>query len=177
MAARDRGASVTLVSGPVALSAPEGVERVSILSTLDLYQAVVSRAPEMDAVIQAAAPADFRPKAYSERKIKKDGSAMTLELEPNPDIAAQLGRQKRPGQLLIAFAAETNDMLDNARKKLSKKNADMVVANDVTMPGAGFEGATNQVVLIGRDFMKPLPMMSKRETADAILDQMAGMFE
>ena len=102
---------------------------------------------------------------------------MTLELEPNPDIAAQLGRQKRPGQLLIAFAAETNDMLDNARKKLSKKNADMVVANDVTMPGAGFEGATNQVVLIGRDFMKPLPMMSKRETADAILDQMAGMFE
>lgn len=177
MAARDRGASVTLVSGPVALSAPEGVERVSILSTLDLYQAVVSRAPEMDAVIQAAAPADFRPKAYSERKIKKDGSAMTLELEPNPDIAAQLGRQKRPGQLLIAFAAETNDMLDNAQKKLSKKNADMVVANDVTMPGAGFEGATNQVVLIGRDLMKPLPMMSKRETADAILDQMAGMFE
>lgn len=177
MAARDRGALVTLVSGPVTLSAPEGVERVSILSTLDLYQAVVSRAPEMDAVIQAAAPADFRPKAYSERKIKKDGSAMTLELEPNPDIAAQLGRQKRPGQLLIAFAAETNDMLDNAQKKLSKKNADMVVANDVTMPGAGFEGATNQVVLIGRDFMKPLPMMSKRETADAILDQMAGMFE
>lgn len=176
-AARNRGAAVTLLSGPVELAPPVGVEVVNITTTRDLYEAALRRAPEADVVIQAAAPADFRPKAYSERKIKKDGSAMTLELEPNPDIAAQLGRQKRPGQLLIAFAAETNDMLDNARKKLSKKNADMVVANDVTMPGAGFEGATNQVVLIGRDFMKPLPMMSKRETADAILDQMAGMFE
>lgn len=176
-AARDRGALVTLVSGPVALSAPAGVEMVSILSTLDLYEAVTSRAPEMDAVIQAAAPADFRPKAYSDRKIKKDGNAMTLELEPNPDIAAQLGRQKHPHQLLVAFAAETNDMLENAQKKLKKKNADMVVANDVTMPGAGFAGNTNQVVLIGQDFVKPLPMMSKRETADAILDQMADMFE
>ncbi|MBR3504203.1 MAG: bifunctional phosphopantothenoylcysteine decarboxylase/phosphopantothenate--cysteine ligase CoaBC [Clostridia bacterium] len=170
-AAAARGAQVTLVSGPVSLNTPKGVERVDITSTLELFDAVTSRAKEADIVIQAAAPADFRPAAASAHKIKKDGGGMALELAANPDIAAQLGRDKREGQILVAFAAETDDLIDNAEKKLAKKNADMVVANDVTMPGAGFGVNTNCVTLITREDKRSLPLMSKRDVADAILDR------
>ncbi len=170
-AARERGAQVTLISGPVTLPPVRGVEMIGIQSTLDLYEQVTARAKTADVVIQAAAPADFRPAAVSEIKIKKTGDDMTLHLVPNPDIAAQLGRDKWDGQILVAFAAETNDMLENAQKKLLKKNADMVVANDVTMPGAGFAGNTNCVTLITRDDIRSLPMMSKRDVADAILNR------
>ena len=170
-AAAERGASVTLVSGPTALEAPRGVERVSITSTLDLYGEVTARAKEADIVIQAAAPADFRPAEASAHKIKKDGNDMTLQLVPNPDIAAQLGRDKHEGQILVAFAAETDDLIENAQKKLAKKNADMVVANDVTMPGAGFGTETNRATLITRADQRALPLMSKRDLADAILDR------
>ncbi len=170
-AAAARGASVTLVSGPVSLEAPLGVERVGITSTLELFDAVTSRAGEADVVIQAAAPADFRPAETSVHKIKKDGTGMALELVPNPDIAAHLGRGRHEGQILVAFAAETDDLLENAQKKLEKKNADMVVANDVTEPGAGFEVNTNRVTLITREDRRALPLMSKREVADAILDR------
>lgn len=176
-AARDRGAQVTLVSGPVELSAPRGVEHVPVTTTLELYDAVTERAKTSDIVIQAAAPADFRPAEVSDRKIKKNGENMTLLLVPNPDIAAQLGRDKRSGQLLIAFAAETNDVLENARKKLEKKNADMIVANDVTMPGAGFGVSTNCVTLITASDTRQLPLMSKRDTADAILDRAAELMK
>lgn len=176
-AARDRGARVTLVSGPVNLAPVPGVEMVNIQSTLDLYEQVTARAKTADVVIQAAAPADFRPEFVSETKIKKTGDDMTVHFVPNPDIAAQLGRDKHEGQVLVAFAAETNDVLENAQKKLIKKNADMIVANDVTMPGAGFAGNTNCVTLITRDDMKSLPMMSKREVADAILDQVMRITE
>ncbi|MBR6748502.1 MAG: bifunctional phosphopantothenoylcysteine decarboxylase/phosphopantothenate--cysteine ligase CoaBC, partial [Clostridia bacterium] len=131
-AARDRGARVTLVSGPVTLPSVQGVEMVNIQSTLELYEEVTTRAKTADVVIQAAAPADFRPESVADKKIKKTGDDMTLHLVPNPDIAAKLGSEKREGQILVAFAAETNDMLENAQKKLVKKNADMVVANDVT---------------------------------------------
>ena len=170
-AAARRGARVTLVSGPVSLEKPKGVETVSILSTLDLYKEVTGRAPSADVVIQAAAPADFRPLEMAQHKIKKTGEGMTLQLAPNPDIAAQLGRDKHEGQVLVAFAAETDDLIANARKKLDKKNADMVVANDVTQPGAGFAGDTNRVTLVTRMDARALPLMSKHDVADAILDR------
>lgn len=170
-AAARRGARVTLVSGPVALERPRGVETVPITSTLDLYREVTERAKSADLVIQAAAPADFRPLEAARHKIKKTGEGMTLQLTPNPDVAAQLGRDKHEGQVLVAFAAETDDLIANARKKLDKKNADMVVANDVTQPGAGFAGDTNRVTLVTRSDARELPLMSKRDVADAILSR------
>ena len=170
-AAARRGARVTLVSGPVALERPQGVETVLITSTLDLYREVTERAKAADLVIQAAAPADFRPLETARHKIKKTGEGMTLQLTPNPDVAAQLGRDKHDGQVLVAFAAETDDLIANARKKLDKKNADMVVANDVTQPGVGFAGDTNRVTLVTRSDARELPLMSKRDVADAILDR------
>ena len=170
-AAARRGARVTLVSGPVALERPRGVEPVPVTSTLYLYREVTERAKSADLVIQAAAPADFRPLEAARHKIKKTGEGMTLQLTPNPDVAAQLGRDKHEGQVLVAFAAETDDLIANARKKLDKKNADMVVANDVTQPGAGFAGDTNRVTLVTRSDARELPLMSKRDVADAILDR------
>ena len=174
-AARDRGAEVTLVSGPVSLEAPEGVKLVSVESSAQLCEAVLAAGATADVVIQAAAPADFRPVRASDEKIKKDGAGMTLLLENTTDIAAELGRRKRPGQLLVAFAAETENMLENARGKLTRKNADMVVANDVSRADAGFGVDTNAVTLITRGGAKELPLMSKRAAADAILDGVAGL--
>ena len=169
-AARDRGAEVALVSGPVALEKPAGVDVISIESSAQLCDAVLERGPWADVVIQAAAPADFRPVTVAERKIKKTGAGMTLELENTTDIAAALGRDKRPGQTLVAFAAETHDLLENARGKLDRKNADLVAANDVSRRDAGFGTDTNAVTLITRRDVKALPLMTKRDAADAILD-------
>ena len=174
-AARDRGAEVTLVSGPVNLAAPAGVERVSIQSSADLCAAVLSRGEWADVVIQAAAPADFTPETTAESKIKKTGEGMILRLKNTTDIAAELGRRKRPGQILVAFAAETDDMVENAKGKLSKKNADMVVANDVSRADAGFGVDTNAVTLITAGGEKALPLMSKREVADGILDAVVAL--
>ena len=138
---------------------------------------MLSRAAACDAVIQAAAPADFTPASVSETKIKKTGEGMALALKPTTDIAAALGARKRPGQVLVAFAAETNDLIENARGKLARKNADLVVANDVTRPGAGFGADTNIVVLVARDSARELPQMPKAEVADAILDEVAALLE
>ena len=176
-AAARRGAEVVLVSGPVSLPCPDGVERVSVESSRELCDAVLGRAGDCDAVIQAAAPADFTPAAFSETKIKNTGEGMALELRPTTDIAAALGARKRPGQVLVAFAAETNDLIDNARGKLARKNADLVVANDVTRPGAGFGADTNIVSLVTRDSARELPVMPKSEVADAILDAVAALLE
>ena len=170
-AAAARGADVTLVTGPVSLTPPRGVTVVPISTTLELYDQVTARAAEADIVIQSAAPADYRPESVSASKIKKDGGSLTLTLVPNPDVAAEVGRRKRAGQILVAFAAETNDVMDNAAKKLYKKNADLVVANDVTEAGAGFAVDTNRVTLLTADDARPLPLMSKRDVADAILDR------
>ena len=170
-AARDRGAEVTLVSGPVQLSPPAGVDVVSVTSSAELCAAVLERGPAMDVVIQAAAPADFTPAQVSGTKIKKDGEGLTLELVPTTDIAKTLGARKRPGQTFVIFAAETNDVEANARGKLEKKNADLVVANDVTRPGAGFGVDTNCVTLISRTDRRELPLQSKRAVGDAILDR------
>lgn len=170
-AAAKRGASVTLVSGPTRLEAPAGVQRVSIESSAQLCEAVLARGDESDIVIQAAAPADFRPKHAAAQKIKKTGENMQLELEATTDIAAELGRRKHAGQILVAFAAETNDVLENARRKLEKKNADLIVANDVSRSDAGFGVDTNIITLISRSDVRPLEKMSKREAADAILSR------
>ncbi len=168
-AARDRGAQVILVSGPTNLAAPEGVELVRIESSAELCEAVLSRGEAADVVIQAAAPADFRPKVAAAHKIKKTGEGMTLELESTTDIAAELGRRKRAGQVLVAFAAETDDVVENARGKLAKKNADLIVANDVSRSDAGFGVDTNVVTLITAGDARALEKMSKRAAADAIL--------
>ena len=170
-AARDRGANVTLISGPTQLTAPQGVEFVHIESSAQLCAAVLERGAMADVVIQAAAPADFRPKSVAERKIKKTGESMTLELEATTDIAAELGKRKQPGQILVAFAAETNDVMDNARGKLAKKNADLVVANDVSRSDAGFGVDTNVITLITSEDVRALEKMSKRAAADAILSR------
>lgn len=169
-AAAERGAKVILASGPVSLNAPKGVERISVESSKQLCDAVLSHSGGADVVIQAAAPADFTPETVAEHKIKKTGDEMTLKLVPTTDIARELGRRKKPNQILVAFAAETDDLIENAKRKLEKKNADLVVANDVTRPGAGFGTETNIVTLVTRDRAEALPMMSKRGVADAILD-------
>ena len=176
-AAARRGARVTLVSGPTALDAPEGVELVPIESSAQLCEAVLGRGAAADVVIQAAAPADFRPKHVAGEKIKKTGEGMILEMESTTDIAAELGRRKRPGQILVAFAAETNDVLENARGKLARKNADLIVANDVSRSDAGFGVDTNIVTLISRTDMRPLEKMTKRAAADAILSRVLELRE
>jgi phosphopantothenoylcysteine decarboxylase/phosphopantothenate--cysteine ligase len=170
-AARDRGAEVVLVSGPVQLKAPAGLETVSIESSAQLCENVLARGDWADVVIQAAAPADFTPETVADKKIKKTGDDMVLKLRSTTDIAQELGRRKHEGQILVAFAAETNDVIENAQRKLVKKNADLVVANDVTREGAGFGADTNVVTLISRTDARSLPMMSKREVADGILDR------
>lgn len=176
-AARDRGAEVVLVSGPVNLAAPAGLQTVNVESSADLCKAVLARGDWADVVIQAAAPADFTPAHVADRKIKKTGAGMALELENTTDIAAELGRRKHPGQVLVAFAAETNDMIDNARGKLDRKNADLVVANDVSRKDAGFGTDTNAVTLISREDARELPLQSKRAVADGILDRVAELLE
>ena len=171
-AAQKRGAEVTLLSGPVAIEAPQGVKLVPFTTTQELLDRASELAQEQDLLIQAAAPADYRAKEVAPQKIKKQGGEpMTFTLVENPDVAATLGKAKRSGQVFVGFAAETNDVLAHARDKLARKNLDMVVANDVTRPGAGFDVDTNIVTLITKDGQEALPMMSKAEVAQRILDR------
>ncbi len=173
MAARDRGAQVTLVTGPTALEAPGGMEVVRVTTTQEMYDAVTSRFPGMDVAIKAAAPADFTLDP-AENKIKKteEGGAPVLALRRTPDILAALGRQKG-GRFLCGFAAETQDVESYALGKLERKNLDMIAANDVTKPGAGFDGDTNIVTLYARDGAKVQLSGTKRAVADALLDEIA----
>ena len=174
-AARNRGAKVTLITGPTSIEPPRGVEVVNITSTQDLYHAATACAEHADVVIQSAAPADFRPAEYCETKIKKTGEGMALQLASTPDVARALGENKRPGQILVAFAAETNDLRENAKGKLLRKNADLIVANDVTIPGAGFGTDTNCAFLITRDGEVEVPLCEKTELADRILDAVVDL--
>ena len=173
-AAHARGAHVTLISGPTAIQPPQGVDFVRIGTTQELYDAVLGHA-DADVVIQAAAPADYRAREISPTKIKRTGDSLMIELVPNPDIAAALGARKHPGQTLVGFAAETNNVIENAQGKLKRKSLDLIVANDVTRAGAGFDVDTNIVTLIDGEGMKELPMMTKREVADGILDRVAEL--
>lgn len=171
-AAQKRGAEVTLLSGPVVIEAPQGVKLVPFTTTQELLDRASELAQEQDLLIQAAAPADYRAKEIAPQKIKKQGGEpMTFTLVENPDVAATLGKAKRSGQVFVGFAAETNDVLAHARDKLARKNLDMIVANDVTRPGAGFDVDTNIVTLITKDGQEALPMMSKAEVAQRILDR------
>ncbi len=171
-AAHQRGAQVTLVSGPVHIAAPNGVEVVPVTSTASLYECMMERCEQQDIIIQAAAPADYRVEHIAEQKIKKQsGEPFVLTLVENPDVARAVGQRKQPGQVLVGFAAETQNVMCNAQDKLQKKNLDLMVANDVTAEGAGFGVDTNIVTLITRDGATPLPKMSKREVAEHILDK------
>ena len=171
-AARARGAEVTLVCGHTTAKRPEGIPVTEVESTCELYDAVLERAAEQDVIIQAAAPADYRPAHPSAQKIKKQaGEGITLELVENPDIAAAVGAAKCPGQTLVGFAAETEHLLDNARRKLDKKNLDMIVANDVSRPGAGFNVDTNIATLLTRSGAVECPLQSKQALAERILDE------
>ncbi len=170
-AALRRGARTILVSGPTDLPVPEGAEWIPVRSTEEMRVAVNERASDATVIVMAAAVADYRPAAAMTQKIKRAEKGLTLELEPTPDILAELGRSKG-NQILVGFAAETDRMSENARAKLKDKGADMIVANDVTQEGAGFDADTNIVTLFLRDAPEiPLPKMSKFEVANRILDQ------
>ena len=170
-AARDRGAQVTLLTGPVHIVPPQGVELVPVASTQSLYDAMLARCGEQDIIVQAAAPADYRVEHPAAQKLKKrEGEPLMLELVENPDIARAVGERKQPGQVLVGFAAETQNVLENARGKLLSKHLDLIVANDVTAEGAGFGTDTNIVTLISNGGTETLPLMSKREVAHRIWD-------
>lgn len=177
-AARDRGARVMLLSGPVHIAPPQGVETVPVISTQSLYDAMLERCGEQDIIVQAAAPADYRVERPAAQKLKKRaGEPLVLTLVENPDIAKAVGERKRPGQVLVGFAAETQDLLANAKRKLAGKNLDLIVANDVTAEGAGFGTDTNLVTLITREGETALPLMSKREVAGRIWDAAMTLFK
>jgi phosphopantothenoylcysteine decarboxylase/phosphopantothenate--cysteine ligase len=186
-AAARRGARVLLVSGPVALEPPLGVEVSRVVSAADMEQKVRAAAPGADVVIMAAAVADFRPRSAAETKLKKEnllgaaagGAGPALELEVTADILAGLGQDRadsgaaRP--LLVGFAAETDDVLENARAKLAKKRCDLVIANDVSLPDAGFAVDTNRVTIVGKDDAEAVGLASKDEIAHAILDRVVEL--
>ncbi len=174
-AAALRGAKVILVSGPVNLETPAGVERMDVRTAKDMYRAVADRVSEASVAIFAAAVADYRPVEQHAEKIKKSDAALTLSLEPTTDILSEVAKNK--GQkIVVGFAAETDHVAENARKKLSAKNADLIVANDVTAEGAGFDRDTNIVTLFSRDGRDlALPKMSKSEVAQRILDEVVRL--
>ena len=170
-AARDRGAEVTLVKGFTTAFLPSGVRIVDVESAEDLLNVMKEEAPKQDVVIQAAAVADYRPEKRSGSKIKKaDGEPVTLKLVENPDIAKVIGSEKKAQQIFVGFAAETDDVIKHAKEKLTAKKLDMIVANDVTRPGAGFNTDTNIASLITQKGTREFPLMSKRQLADVILD-------
>lgn len=170
-AARDRGAEVTLVCGVTQVAPPDGVQLVRVESTQELFEAVTEGARTADVVIQAAAPADYRfARQYPHKLKKQDGQPLLVELVENPDIAAAVGAARRPGQVLVGFAAETEHLLDNARRKLEKKHLDLIVANDVSQPGAGFNVDTNIAALVTRTGVEQRPLQSKAALAEDILD-------
>ena len=170
-AANRRGAHVVLVSGPTDLKIPDGVDWIPVRATEEMHRAVRERAASAQVVIMAAAVSDYRPAAQHDKKLKRNEGSFTLELEPTPDILAELGREKH-GQILVGFAAETHAVAESARGKLARKGADMIVANDVTQEGAGFDTDTNIVTFYLRDGREiSLPKISKFEVANQILDR------
>lgn len=166
-----RGADVTLVTGRTALTPPLFVDVVPVVSAKDMYDAVISRSDEMDIIIKAAAVADYRPVHVAEEKVKKSDGSFSLELERTDDILKYLGEHKKPGQFLCGFSMETENMLENSRKKLEKKHLDMIAANNLKVPGAGFETTTNIITIITPNSVKELELMSKDDAAFRLLDE------
>lgn len=169
-AASMRGAKVTLVSGPTSLTPPPFVEVVDVVSAEEMFQAVTSRAAEQDIIIKTAAVADYRPSVAATEKVKKKDGEMSISLERTKDILGYLGEHKRDGQFLCGFSMETEKMLENSIAKLEKKNLDMIVANNLKMEGAGFGTNTNVVTVITKEGGEQLPLMSKDEVAEKLLD-------
>ena len=170
-AAMLRGAEVTLVSGRTAIEAPLFVNVVSIVTAKDMFEAVTGISNEQDIIIKAAAVADYRPAVVSSEKVKKKEGQMSIELERTDDILKYLGENKREGQFLCGFSMETQNMISNSRAKLEKKNLDMVAANNVKEAGAGFQGDTNVLTLITQKEETSLPLMSKEDAANKLLDK------
>ncbi len=166
-----RGAEVTLVSGKVDIQPPIGVRIVPVVSAADMAKAVKEAANEQDIIVKAAAVADYRPRVIADEKLKKKDEEMSVELERTEDILAYLGAHRRDGQFLCGFSMETEHMLEHSRAKLEKKNIDMIVANNLKQEGAGFGTDTNVVTLLTKDETVELPMMSKEEVAERLLDR------
>ncbi|MEM9070706.1 MAG: phosphopantothenoylcysteine decarboxylase, partial [Myxococcota bacterium] len=172
-AARDRGATVTLVAGPTALSAPPGIDFIAVRSATDMDAAVQARASEVDVVVMAAAVADYRPEAPADQKIKKTEGPLQLTLVRNPDILAGLGKARQGSRpTLVGFALETSDVVANAQRKLARKGADLIVANHAD---DGFGGSDNLVTLVDATGAEPLARMSKRGVAERILDRIQAL--
>ncbi|HUB51781.1 MAG TPA: bifunctional phosphopantothenoylcysteine decarboxylase/phosphopantothenate--cysteine ligase CoaBC [Terracidiphilus sp.] len=173
-AAQNRGAKVVLVSGPTALRVPARCELVPVTTADEMKEAVLSRLNEFTLVIKAAAVADYRPLAVSEQKLKRSGP-LTIELSPTEDILAEVVRRRRPSQIIVGFAAETHDELENARAKLLKKGADAIVLNNVAGRGVGIDADENAATFLTLTKSVEMPQMSKRELADRILDEIAAL--
>jgi phosphopantothenoylcysteine decarboxylase/phosphopantothenate--cysteine ligase len=174
-AAARRGAHVILVSGPTSLEAPAGVERIAVESAEEMHRAVLQKVADCSIAIFAAAVADYRPAEPNGQKVKRNNESTTIALEPTPDILASVARNKGD-RFIVGFAAETDHVAENARKKLAAKNADLIVANDVTAEGAGFDHESNIVTLFARDGRDlALPRMSKSEVAQRILDEVVRL--
>jgi phosphopantothenoylcysteine decarboxylase/phosphopantothenate--cysteine ligase len=175
-AAWRRGADVDLVAGPLSIAAPAGVTVHSVESTGEMASAVERLLPQSDVLVMAAAPADFRPAEPAMLKIKKTDAPKPIALAPTTDILATTRSARRPGAVIVGFALETNDAVANGRGKLARKDLDMIVVNDATEAGAGFGVDTNRVTLLFRDDREEvLPLMSKTEVADALLDRVENL--
>ena len=169
-----RGAKVTLVAGPTNLEDPLFVDMVKVVTAEDMYEAVTSRSADMDIIIKAAAVADYRPENVSDEKIKKQDGSMAIPLTRTKDILAYLGEHKKDRQFICGFSMETEHMVENSKKKLEKKHIDMVAANNLKVEGAGFGVDTNIMTLITKEGEKELPLMSKEDVANAILDEIVA---
>ena len=170
-AACRRGAQVLLVSGPSNLSCPPGVTLLRVQTAVDMYEAVLAHAAEYTVIIKAAAVADFRPQTVSEHKVKKEEIAKALVLERNPDILQELGKRKQVGQVLVGFAAESTNFMEEGQRKLLKKNLDLIAVNDISGKSTGFETETNQILVISASGAETLPHTSKFHSADLLLDR------
>lgn len=168
-AARNMGAEVTLISGPVSIAAPSDVHVVPIVSANDMFTAVKEHYKDMDIVIKAAAVGDYRPQIIAENKIKKQGDTLEIKFVKNPDILAYLGEHKKEDQVICGFAMETQNLIENAKEKLTKKNCDMIIANNLKVEGAGFQTDTNVATIIQKDSIETLEKMSKYELGKTIL--------
>ena len=168
--AMHRGADVTLVSGPASIAPPMCVRVVNVVSAADMFEAVKELAPESDIIIKAAAVADYTPVEHHSEKIKKSAGGTVLELERTQDILSYLGRNRKEGQVICGFSMETENLIENSKRKLQEKNVDLIVANNLKVEGAGFGGDTNVVTLIMKDRIEELPCMTKEQVAQAILD-------
>jgi phosphopantothenoylcysteine decarboxylase/phosphopantothenate--cysteine ligase len=177
IAGKRRGANVTLISGPSALPVPRGVKHISVSTAVEMRDAVMENMETASVIIKASAVADYRPQVRMNTKIKKREGELAVRLERNPDIIAEVGK-KKGNRILVGFAVETENLMENARTKLREKNMDIIVANDVTQEGAGFGYDTNIVKIIGTDGnIEDVPLMDKMEAADRILNRIKNIIE